>query len=108
MAGKDVRKVDRCKLTFTKNGIIPSAIDYQKYIREDDLKRGLEMLFSCLRDYYERLDQNDVAKVLLEIEKTKKDNFELYNIDKKQRSGLESPSSISSNEGRSRRDSDFN
>lgn len=91
-----------------QNGIIPSAVDYQKYIREDDLKRGLEMMFSCLRDYYERLDQNDVAKVLLEIEKTKKDNFELYNIDKKQRSGMESPSSLSSNGNRSRRDLDFN
>ena len=93
---------------MTQNGIIPSAVDYQKYIREDDLKRGLEMMFSCLRDYYERLDQNDVARVLLEIEKTKKDNFELYNIDKKQRSGMESPSSVSSNGNRSRRDLDFN
>lgn len=66
------------------------------------------MMFSCLRDYYERLDQNDVARVLLEIEKTKKDNFELYNVDKKMRSGMESPSSLSSNGNRSRRDLDFN
>ena len=72
------------------------------------MKRGLEMMFSCLRDYYERLDQNDVARVLLEIERTKKDNFELYNIEKKQRSGMESPSSMSSNENKSRRDLDFN
>lgn len=83
-------------------------MDYQKYIREDDLKRGLEMMFSCLRDYYERLDQNDVAKVLMEIEKSKKDNFDLYNVERKNRSGMESPSSVSSNGGKSRQDSNFN
>lgn len=83
-------------------------MDYQKYIREDDLKRGLEMMFSCLRDYYERLDQNDVAKVLMEIEKSKKDNFDLYNVERKNRSGMESPSSVSSNGGKSRQDLNFN
>lgn len=66
------------------------------------------MMFSCLRDYYERLDQNDVAKVLMEIEKSKKDNFDLYNVDRKNRSGMESPSSVSSNGGRSRQDLNFN
>lgn len=72
------------------------------------MKRGLEMMFSCLRDYYERLDQNEVAKVLLEIERTKKDSFNLYNVDRKNRSGLDSPSSLSSNGGRSRKDLEFN
>ena len=66
------------------------------------------MMFSCLRDYYERLDQNDVAKVLMEIEKTKKDNFDLYNVERKNRSGMESPSSVSSNGGKSRQDLNFN
>lgn len=66
------------------------------------------MMFSCLRDYYERLDQNEVAKVLLEIEKTKKDNFNLYNVDRKNRSGIDSPSSVSSNGGKSKKDFDFN
>lgn len=66
------------------------------------------MMFSCLRDYYERLDQNDVAKVLMEIEKAKKDNFDLYNVERKNRSGMESPSSMSSNGGRSRQDLNFN
>jgi len=83
-------------------------VDYQKYIREDDIKRGLEMMFSCLRDYYERLDENDVAKVLLEVERSKKDNFEIYNAEKKKRSGLESPSSVSSAGNKSRNDLDFN
>lgn len=66
------------------------------------------MMFSCLRDYYERLDQNDVAKVLVEIEKSKKDNFDLYNVERKNRSGMDSPSSMSSNGGKSRNDIDFN
>lgn len=66
------------------------------------------MMFSCLRDYYERLDQNDVAKVLMEIEKSKKDNFDLYNVERKNRSGMESPSSVSSNGGKSRQDLNFN
>lgn len=79
------------------NGIIPSAVDYQKYIREDDIKRGLEMMFSCLRDYYERLDEQDVAKVLLEVERQKKDSFEVYHNEKKiKNTGLDSPSSVSS------------
>ena len=66
------------------------------------------MMFSCLRDYYERLDQNEVAKVLLEIEKNKKDSFNLYNVDRKNKSGIDSPSSLSSHGGRSRKDLDFN
>jgi hypothetical protein len=66
------------------------------------------MMFSCLRDYYEGLDQNDVAKVLMEIEKSKKDNFDLYNVERKNRSGMESPSSVSSNGGKSRQDLNFN
>jgi hypothetical protein len=62
------------------------------------------MMFSCLRDYYERLDEADVARVLQEVEKNKKDTFELYNIERKPRSGMESPSSLSSNGGKSRDD----
>ena len=77
-------------------------MDYQKYIREDDIKRGLEMMFSCLRDYYERLDEADVVKVLQEVEKNKKDSFDLYNMERKPRSGMESPSSLSSHGARSR------
>lgn len=62
------------------------------------------MMFSCLRDYYERLDEADVARVLQEVEKNRKDTFELYNIERKPRSGMESPSSLSSNGARSRDD----
>jgi len=88
------------------NGIIPGAVDYMRYVQEDDLKRGLEMMFSCLREYYERLDEDDVARVLIEVEKGKKDYFEVYNLDKRlHASGLDSPRSHSSN-GQSRRDRD--
>lgn len=54
------------------------------------------MMFSCLRDYYERLDEAEVARVLSEVEKNKKDTFELYSPEKKVRPGTDSPSSLSS------------
>ncbi len=66
------------------------------------------MMFSCLRDYYERLDENDVIRVLQEVEKNKKDTFEIYNIERKQRSGMESPSSMSSEGNKSRNNIDHN
>jgi hypothetical protein len=71
-------------------------VDYHKYIREDDVKRGLEMLFSCLRDYYDRLDEAEVSRVLKEVERQKKDTFELYARDKKDKDEDESMSDLSS------------
>lgn len=66
------------------------------------------MMFSCLRDYYERLDEDEVIRVLQEVERNKKDSFEIYNIEKKARSGMESPSSLSSEGNRSKNKIDFN
>lgn len=66
------------------------------------------MMFSCLRDYYERLDENDVVRVLKEVEKGKKDSFEIYNVERKRRSGTESPRSFSSEADKSRPKIDFN
>lgn len=66
------------------------------------------MMFSCLRDYYERLDESDVLRVLKEVERGKKDSFEIYNVERKQRSGMESPRSFSSEAEKSRVKIDFN
>lgn len=54
------------------------------------------MLFSCLRDFYERLDESDIARVLAEVQRNKKDTFEMYNREVKPRHGMDSPSSMSS------------
>jgi len=40
---------------------------------EERLREGLELMFSCLRDYYDRLDEDEVKKVLIEIIKSGKD-----------------------------------
>lgn len=66
-----------------------------KYIEQDTLKDGLEMMFGCLRDYYERLDEEEVKQVLIEIVKSGKDlkkAREKYAKENSQNSsGLESP-----------------
>lgn len=54
------------------------------------------MLFSCLRDYYDRLDEAEVSRVLKEVERQKKDTFELYARDKKDKDEDESMSDLSS------------
>ena len=63
------------------------------FIEQDNLKEGLENLFSCLRDYYERLDEEEVKQVLIEVIKSGKDlrkAQEQYKEAKKRR-GMESP-----------------
>ena len=44
-----------------------------KYIEEDNLKDGLEVMFGYLRDYYERLDEEEVKEVLIGVVKNGKD-----------------------------------
>lgn len=58
---------------MNKSDIVPSSVNYSKYIEQDNLKEGLEMMFGCLRDYYERLDEEEVKQVLIEIVKSGKD-----------------------------------
>jgi hypothetical protein len=48
-------------------------VDYRKFIEEGKLKEGLELMFGCLRDYYDRLDEEEVRAVLIEIIKSGKD-----------------------------------
>jgi hypothetical protein len=52
---------------------VPTSVDYRKFIEEGRLKEGLEMMFGCLKDYYDRLDHDEVREVLIDIAKSGKD-----------------------------------
>ena len=65
------------------------------------MKEGLELMFSYLKDFYDRLDENEVKKVLIEITKSGKEvhaALERYQKRKEAKKALgdASPQSMSS------------
>ena len=44
-----------------------------KFVEQDNLKEGLETMFDNLKDYYQRLDEEEVKKILIEVAKSGKD-----------------------------------
>jgi len=54
---------------------MPSNIRFDEYLVEDPekMKEGMEMIFSSLKDYYKKLDEDEVREVLIDVVKNGKD-----------------------------------
>ena len=60
---------------LTQNDLIAKDVSFDEYLSDDPTKmsEGIELIFDSLKDYYIRLDEDEVREVLIDVVKNGKD-----------------------------------